>query len=236
MFGNSAHLYDLIYTAAGKDYGAEAAALHALIQERNPGAHELLDVACGTGAHLAHLREHYSVTGVDLDSGMIEVARAQLPGVPLACQDMRTLHLDQRFDAVTCLFSSIGYLRDTTELTTAIGAMAEHLRPRGVLVVDGWVRPDAWSDDRNADVVVASADDVKVVRMTATRRTGNRTRLEMHYLVATHNGIEHFVEEHELTLFGPEEYEAAFQEAGLATETVDSPLGGRDRYVASRPL
>ena len=54
MFSRSAHLYDAIYSF--KDYAGEAETLRALVEERAPGARSLLDVACGTGKHLAELR------------------------------------------------------------------------------------------------------------------------------------------------------------------------------------
>ena len=79
MFGNSAHVYDLIY-AAMKDYAVEAQDVHALVQARRPGARSLLDVACGTGAHLRHLRQWYEVAGIDSDARMLGQARQQLPG------------------------------------------------------------------------------------------------------------------------------------------------------------
>jgi SAM-dependent methyltransferase len=50
--------------------------------------------------------------------------------------------LDRSFDAVVCLFSSIGSLTSTEELDEAVGAMSRHLNPGGVLIVDGWIRPD----------------------------------------------------------------------------------------------
>jgi hypothetical protein len=34
-------------------------------------------------------------------------------------------------------------MQDTQELDAAIQAMAQHLDPGGVLIADGWVRPDA---------------------------------------------------------------------------------------------
>jgi hypothetical protein len=74
-FTTSARVYDLLYEAAGKEYAVEAEALHALIQTRRPGAASLLDVACGTGAHLLHMRRHYAVAGVDLAPTMLEAAR-----------------------------------------------------------------------------------------------------------------------------------------------------------------
>ena len=72
MFTNSAHFYDAVYSF--KDYGAESERIHALIEERSPGASTLLDVACGTGKHLEQLRAWYEVSGLDLDPQLLEIA------------------------------------------------------------------------------------------------------------------------------------------------------------------
>lgn len=234
MFHGTAHVYDLIYEAAGKDYARESADLHDLIQARVPGARSLLDVACGTGGHLRHLRRWYDVTGVDVDPAMVDQARTRLPGVTVVEGDMRTLAVDGRFDAVVCLFSSIGYMQSIDELGAAVGAMSRHLAPGGVLVVDGWVRPDDWISGGTTSLETASADEITVVRMGRSRRDGFRTSLEMHHLIATADGIEHIVDHHDLILFSPVEYEAAFGASGLTVDTVESPLPGRDRYVGTK--
>jgi len=119
MYQRSARFYDLIYSASRfKPVEEWAAEVHAIIQERNPAAGTLLDVACGTGHHLSYLRDHYSAEGVDISEEMLRVARARLPDVPLHHADMRTLDLGRTFDAVTCLFSSIGYAQEPDELAT----------------------------------------------------------------------------------------------------------------------
>jgi SAM-dependent methyltransferase len=235
VFRDTAHVYDVIYDAMGKDYERESADIHALVQARRPGASTLLDVACGTGGHLRHLRAHYEVTGTDVEPAMLQQAAERLPGVPLHEADMRTLALGRRFDAVMCLFSSIGYLRDRGELDTAVAAMANHLAPGGVLVVDGWVRPDAWRDQSPPHTLVGQADELTVVRVGRSERDGSETRLEMHYLIADAGRIEHRVEEHRMHLFTPEEYEGAFRAAGLGADVVESPMAGRDRYVGVAP-
>src|SRR5690606_13837529 len=95
VFTRSARFYDLLY--AQKDYRMAAAKLRDLIGREAPKAATLLDVGCGTGQHLAHLREHYSVEGLDLDSGLLAVARERLPGVPLHKADMAAFDLGRRF-------------------------------------------------------------------------------------------------------------------------------------------
>jgi ubiquinone/menaquinone biosynthesis C-methylase UbiE len=76
MFERSAELYDAFY--AFKDYAGEAEKLDALIRLRVPGARTLLDVACGTGKHLAELASRYEVEGLDLDPSLLAVARERL--------------------------------------------------------------------------------------------------------------------------------------------------------------
>ena len=113
MFTKSARFYDAVYSF--KDYAAESERIHALIEERSPGASTLLDVACGTGKHLELLRAWYEVSGLDLDPELVEIAKERLGDVELHEGDMTAFSLGRRFDVVTCLFSSIGYV-GTVEL------------------------------------------------------------------------------------------------------------------------
>jgi ubiquinone/menaquinone biosynthesis C-methylase UbiE len=111
-FSSSARVYDLLYEAAGKDYEVEADELHALIQSRRPGAASLLDVACGTGAHLVYLRRHYEVAGLDRAPAMLAEARDRLPGVPLIAGDMRSTARSTRSRA--CSARSVTCARPTS--------------------------------------------------------------------------------------------------------------------------
>src|SRR5215210_219183 len=142
MFSRSAELYDAIYSF--KDYRAEVEKLHALIQERVPEAATLLDVACGTGKHLELLAANYEVEGLDLDASLLRIARERLPDVPLHEADMTDFDLGRRFDAVVCLFSSIGYVKTRKRLESTAATLASHLAPGGVLVVEPWLLPEAW--------------------------------------------------------------------------------------------
>lgn len=231
MFRGTAHIYDLVYALQGKDYDAESQELVELITRHAPQAASLLDVACGTGGHLAHLRERFSVVGIDLDDGMLDQARARLPGIELVQADMQSFDLGRTFDAIVCLFSSIGYLADQQQLDAAIRRMADHLTPAGVLVVDGWVRPDLWRDDAGPFVVSGVQNGIAIARMGTSRREGVHTTLEFHHLIGTTDGIEQLVDSHVLTLFSDDDYARAFRQAGLEAEFTVGPMPGRSRIV-----
>jgi len=230
VFSRSARLYDAVY-ASIRDYPREAAELDRLIQERRPGARTLLDIACGTGAHLEHLTG-YEVEGLDLDPEMLGVARERLPNVPLHEGDMADFELGKRFDAVVCMFSSIGYVRTEERLRSAVASMARHLEPGGVLVVEPWLSPEVWVD-RHVGAVFVDEPELKIARMNVGQREGAVSIFEFDYLVGTPNGLERFNERHELGLFAVEQYLEAFRAAGLeADHDPEGPMG-RGLYIAS---
>ena len=233
MFSRSARIYDAIY-ASIRDYPREAAQLDALIQARRPGAKSLLDVACGTGVHLDHLAGRYEVEGLDLDPEMLAVARERLPDATFHQGDMASFDLGKRFDAVVCMFSSIGYVKTEEWLRDAIASMARHLEPGGVLVVEPWLTPDAWSD-RHVGAVFVDEPELKIARVNVAEREGTISSFEFQYLVGTPDGVQHFSERHELGLFTVEQQLEAFRAAGLEAEHDPEGPMGRGLYVAVAP-
>jgi SAM-dependent methyltransferase len=228
VFTRSASIYDLVYSF--KDYEGEAERVHALIQQRAPGASTLLDVACGTGKHLEQFRRWYEVEGVDLDEGLLEVARNRLGDVRLHVADMTSFALGRTFDVVTCLFSSIGYVATPKRLNGAIRAMAAHLNPNGILVVEPWLTPDGWQIGR-PHLLVVDEPDLKIVRMNVSGRDGRLAVMEFVYLVGSPDGIDHFSERHEAALFTDVEYRQALSTAGLTVEHDPEGLIGRGLYL-----
>jgi len=230
VYERSADIYDLMHRAHGKDYAAESAQVRREVRAHNANAASLLDVACGTGGHLMHLRNDFSVSGVELDPSMLDVARRRLPGVELQRGDMRTLDLARRYDAVICLFSAIGYMLRREDLDLAMAAMARHLAPGGVLVVEPWFHPDQWFGGRVV-AHVANEADIAVARVSRSTRDGILSRFEFHYAVARPDGIDTFKEPHVMGLWTVEEYTAAMQSTGLAVEHDPVGLIGRGLFI-----
>src|SRR6266852_3656862 len=132
-----AEVYELTHRNRGKDWPAEARDLAARICSRRPGASSLLDVGCGTGAHLETFRSCFEhVEGLELAPAMRDRAQRRLPGIEIHHGDMRGFELGRTFDAVTCLCSAAGYVDTAEELRAAIRCMADHVLPGGVLAVE----------------------------------------------------------------------------------------------------
>ncbi len=233
MYAKTAPYYDAIYAAIGKDYAREAQRIHALIQQhkRSPG-NALLDVACGTGGHLAYLRNHYAVEGLDSEAEMLAIARRKLPDVAFHQGDMVGFDFGRRFDAVVCLFSAIAYAMTVPRLRQALATMRRHLHPGGVVIVEPFIAPEGFTDGYiSADVV--DQPDLKLARMCRSSRRGTVGRLDFHFLVATPDGIRYFTEPHDLALFSHDDYVDAFRAAGMDVIHDTEGLIGRGLYIGT---
>jgi SAM-dependent methyltransferase len=234
VYERSAHAYDLIQVERGRDYGAQADQLAELIKARRPDARSLLDVACGTGHHLRNLRPHFrELAGVDVSPAMLQRAREELADVPLELGDMRSFRLDRRYDVVTCLFSSIGYLLTLDDVRRAVANMADHLRTGGLLIVEPWIHPDQWHlGHRVAEA--ANGDGLAVGRVSVNGRQGHVSTFDLYWTVASDEGVEQFIEPHRMGLYSIDEYRGAFEAASLTVEHEPSGLIGRGLFIGQR--
>ena len=162
FYGDRAEWYDRIYH--WKDYPTEAAGLVEVLAEEGIGERaRVLEVACGTGSFLAPLSTHYEIAGLDRSSELLAIAAGKVPGAPLTCGDMRAFEVDRPFDALLCLFSSIGYLRDESELAATVACFAAALRPGGVLLIEPWLDPSDFRPG-HAALDVWRGDDLHLAR------------------------------------------------------------------------
>lgn len=93
----------------------------------------VLDVACGTGRHVAYLHGlGHAVTGIDASSEMLRVAREKTPVARFVEGPMAPLPFDDgEFDAAVCALA----LSHVADITEPIAELARVVRPGGQLVV-----------------------------------------------------------------------------------------------------
>jgi len=229
-FLKSAELYDAIYHF--KNYQRESERLREFIEQAVPGAQAILDVACGTGEHARFLKEHYAVDGIDLNDRYLGAARVKNPSGRYTRADMTDFDLCCKYDAVVCLFSAIGYLKNVELLQRAVACMARHVRAGGVLLVEPWFTPAGWKPG-TLSVNTGEMTDGLVCRMGLSSRDGNRSIIWLHYLRGTRRGVRYYLEQLELALFTAQEMAQAFEMAGMRVSYDPYGLMGRGLYIGT---
>jgi SAM-dependent methyltransferase len=200
VFGAYSQYYDLLYR--DKNYAEEVAYVSGLIERERPGSRTLLDLGCGTGRHDFLLAERgYRVTGVDMSSDMLEVARAErgrrllaTPGAepPRFEQgDVRTLRLPaqatssttERFDVVVSLFHVMSYQSTNDDLLAALHTLREHCKPDGLVLFDAWYGPAVLSERPTVRLKRLKGEGVEVTRLAEPVLHANENFVDVNYQI-----------------------------------------------------
>lgn len=125
------------YDAVTGDCATEAALIDGILGRAGRRAATLLEVACGTGGIITSLASRYQVSGLDISSAMLAVAREKLPeGTPLYLADMSSFDLSTAFDAIVCVYHGINHLLDFADWEGFFDCAYRHLNHDGVLIFD----------------------------------------------------------------------------------------------------
>jgi SAM-dependent methyltransferase len=189
-FGVYARYYDLLYS--DKDYAAEAGYVHGLIQQYSPGARNILEMGCGTGAHAAQFAAlDYEVLGIDSGEGMLNRARqrqAQLQPelaerLTYSAGDVRSFRAGRHFDAVTALFHVLSYQVSNDDIVRTFATAAMHLAPGGIFLFDFWYGPAVLSDPPVARIKRMEDASTQVVRTAEPTMHYNENVAQVDYEV-----------------------------------------------------
>ncbi len=101
----------------------------------------LLDISCGGGKNIFHLKRHYQVTGLDLSSDMLKLATKLNPEATFVQADMRAYSLGKTFDAIL-VDDGVNHLITKEDLGQTLSNAYKHLNQGGVLILT----PDATEE------------------------------------------------------------------------------------------
>jgi ubiquinone/menaquinone biosynthesis C-methylase UbiE len=226
-----AKYYDRVYSF--RDYLDEAVRLQNLIiKYLESGGNSLLDVACGTGLHLKHLKDDFSCTGVDISKSMLRIARKNVKGVTFKEADMKTLRLGKQFDVILCVLSSIGYVKTAVSLEKTIRNFSKHLNKGGLALIEPSLAKSAYVSGEPR-ITTYDGKDAKIARVNVTRIRQATAVLSMHILIAERGkDAKYFVDRHELGLFGINNTLRIMKAAGLKSKYLKNGLmPGRELFV-----
>jgi SAM-dependent methyltransferase len=208
-----AKYYDQIYLKRN-DYKSESEVVQNIIRrfEKKP-LKTLLDVGCGTGEHLKHLSQHFRCTGLDISKEMVSTARQKVPNARFHVANMIDFKLRERFDVVTCLFSSIGYVQSRRNLERTLRNFHDHLTNDGLALVEPWVFKKDFRTG-NVDIDTYEDEKIKLARMGMSKFSGSYWLVQFHYLIGISGEIKYTKETHKMIAADYEDYVKGFNLAG----------------------
>ncbi|ERN54686.1 class I SAM-dependent methyltransferase [Alkalihalophilus marmarensis] len=186
---------------------------------------QILDVGCGTGELLlSMLDEGADVTGVDLSSEMLVVARDKCmkKGVSplLIHQDMRKLGDLGQYDVATIFCDSLNYLETPDDVKAALHSVSQNV------VDNGWLLFDVHSISKIEDEFVGqtfadSEEEISYIWHSFPGEHQNSVEHELTFFVKQENGLyERYEELHKQRTYSVEEYTTWLLEAGFEVEAV----------------
>jgi SAM-dependent methyltransferase len=235
LYTDWAVLYDAIYHS--KNYREEASRVRELLGKNGiKDGSRVLEAACGTGSYLVHLDQWYEVAGFDLNEGILDVARRKLPDANLFEADMADFDVEKPFDAVLCLFSSIGYVYPKEQLERAAECFAAALKPGGVLMIEQFVEAKDFVPGLMT-LQTYDGEDLKCARACITKNEGEYAVLDFNWLVMRRDlsEVEHVVERHKLWGFSADLLKTILEGAGFSVSIeADGLIPKRPLVVAKR--
>ncbi|MCJ7651055.1 MAG: class I SAM-dependent methyltransferase, partial [Candidatus Lokiarchaeota archaeon] len=166
----------------------------------------------------------FSCTGVDISEKMLDYAKEKINNVRFIQADMINMDLKEKFDIITCLFSSIGYVKTLDNLRKTIKNFTDHLKQGGIVIIEPWFTPPIFTPGLPS-METYEDDNIKIARLNVSKVEGNISSFVMHFLIAKRNeDVIYFKETHELGLFETEQTKNFMKEAGLETIYLEEGL------------
>ncbi len=181
--------------------------------------HTLLHLASGAGINDYTFKKDFTVTGVDISRGMLEVAKEINPEITYYHGDMRTIDLQREFDVVA-IPDSIGYMTTAADLRLVVGNACRHLKPGGIILITAHLKEEFRA---NNFVYTGSRGDVEVTVFENNYIVGlakDRYEATIIYLVRRKGKLELFTECHTIGLFDSDHWQSLFDEYRLKVSRV----------------
>ena len=179
----------------------------------------LLHLGCGGGRNDYTYKNHLEVTGVDLSSEMLKMARDLNPGLNYICGDMRTIRFGMLFDSVTAL-DSINYMKTEGELRQTFQTAYDHLNPGGIFLTIAEETREQFKQNRT----IASTHTQGDTQVTFIENSFDPDPSDDHFeitfifLVRKGTKLEIHTDSHQCGLFKKETWHRLLRKTGFEVE------------------
>jgi ubiquinone/menaquinone biosynthesis C-methylase UbiE len=131
LYTDLSRYYDLM--CADIDYQSQSAWVYRLQQIFGNQGRHYLDLACGTGPHLAYfLEKNFECLGLDINQPMLDIAKQRCPQGDFMLGNMTDFSLNTGMDLITCFLYSLHYCPDIDALRRCLECVYQALNTGGL--------------------------------------------------------------------------------------------------------
>lgn len=224
-------------------YAADAAAIGTAFGSARIPVRTVLDLGSGGGHVAMHLRQHFTLTLIDLSPSMLAVSRQLNPDCEHLQGDMLTIRLGRLFDAVL-VHDAVDYVTTQPDLGLVLATAFAHCRPGGVAVF----APDHIAETFRGGTGGGGGSDPSGRQASFREQTSDPDPAdewilaEYEFTLREADGRAQVVREaHQLGAFGRETWLRLLRGAGFRPEDRSAGLPGHDPgsprilFVGHRP-
>ncbi|GEL08600.1 class I SAM-dependent DNA methyltransferase [Salisediminibacterium halotolerans] len=191
-----------------------------LKQHAKRSVDNVLHLGCGAGGHDQFLKQFFNVTGVDLSDGMLKEAEKTNPEVAYIKDDMRTVNLSRKFDAVV-IPDSIMYQSEIEDVERTIQTAVDHLLPGGCLLIVTHTKEQF----QNNQFSYTGSDNHTHITLFEDNFIVSESTYEAAfvYLIRQNNELSIHEEVHTLGIFPEKDWQQLFHQAGFEVSVKPLP-------------
>lgn len=166
----------------------------------------------------------FDVTWVDINEWMLEIAKEKNENAVFIKDSMQIFRTKEKYDIITCLFTSINYNKTLFELWTTLKNFYYNLNSGWVVIFDLWIVK--WNDSNKSwtflDTYVDDSIEIwRISQWWLSKNEKNMFSLNSLIFVKDNWKIDFEVDEHSLWFFSFKEVENIMLERWIETSVYD---------------
>ena len=160
-----------------------------------------LDLACGTGEQIKILGKKINFDGLDINEGMLKMARKKNPKANVFKGDLNKLELKKsQYDLIICLSSSLQYILAPKTLEDSLKRIYLSLKPKGIFIFDLAYCKDNWIEGYVGVKTVVDGD-LQIAEIFKSQSNDNISIYNPIYLIKNKGKLDFFIDNHEIYLY-----------------------------------
>ena len=167
-----------------KDYKKEADYILSLVSNhfKIKSPESLLEIGCGTGKHLDHLKTNFSqIDAFDRSEEMINIAKQNNNDINYFCADINDFQSEKKYDVIISLFHVLSYQTDNQSVSRMFEIVKNNLADGGLFIFDCWYGPAVLSikpENRSRKII---KDDFELIRIAAPELLYDKNVVNVNY-------------------------------------------------------